>query len=132
VVDGDTIIVDRGFGDERLRYVGIDAPESVKPGTPVAFMGHEASAANATLVAGREVVLERDVSDRDRFDRLLRYVWLPEGDGWLLVNLELVREGYASAVSFPPDVRLQDQLRAAERVARDAGLGLWGPATPLP
>jgi micrococcal nuclease len=132
IVDGDTIIIDRGYGDERLRYVGIDAPESVKPDTPVAFMGHEASAANAALVAGREVVLERDVSDRDRFDRLLRYVWLREGDTWLLVNLELVRQGYASAVSFPPDVRLQDALRAAERVARDAALGLWGPATPLP
>jgi micrococcal nuclease len=132
IVDGDTIVVDRGNGDERLRYVGIDAPESVKPGTPVAFMGHEASAANAALVAGREVVLERDVSDRDRFDRLLRYVWLREGDAWLLVNLELVRQGYASAVSFPPDVRLQDALRAAEQVARYSGLGLWGPATPLP
>jgi micrococcal nuclease len=132
VVDGDTIIVDRGRGDERLRYVGIDAPESVKPGTPVAFMGHEASAANDALVGGREVVLERDVSDRDRFDRLLRYVWLRDGEGWMLVNLELVRQGYASAVSFPPDVRLQEDLRAAERVARDAGLGLWGPATPLP
>ena len=132
VVDGDTIIVDRGRGDERLRYVGIDTPESVKPGTPVAFMGHEASAANVALVGGREVVLERDVSDRDRFDRLLRYVWLREGESWLLVNLELVRQGYASAVSFPPDVRLQGELRAAERVARDAGLGLWGPATPLP
>ncbi len=131
VVDGDTIIVDRGLGNERLRYVGIDAPESVKPGSPVEFMGDEASAANAALVEGREVVLERDVSDRDRFDRLLRYVWLREGDGWLLVNLELVRTGYANAVSFPPDVRLQDELRTAERVARDAGLGLWGAATPL-
>jgi micrococcal nuclease len=132
IVDGDTIIVDRGTGAERLRYVGIDAPESVKPGSSVERMGHEASAANAALVEGREVVLERDVSDRDRFERLLRYVWLREGDGWLLVNLELVRQGYASAVSFPPDVRLQDELRAAERVARDAGLGLWGLATPPP
>lgn len=132
VVDGDTIIVDRGMGDERLRYVGIDAPESVKPGSPVEFMGHEASAANGVLVEGREVVLERDVSDRDRFDRLLRYVWLRDGSGWLLVNLELVRQGYASAVSFPPDIFLQDELRAAERVAREAGLGLWGRPTPLP
>ena len=132
VVDGDTIIVDRGRGDERVRYVGIDAPESVKPGSPVEPMGHEATVANAALVEGREVVLERDVSDRDRFDRLLRYVWLREGSGWLLVNLELVRGGYASAVSFPPDVRLQGELRVAEREARDAGRGLWGPATPQP
>jgi endonuclease YncB( thermonuclease family) len=136
VVDGDTIIVDRGRGAERLRYVGIDAPESVRPDAPVEFMGHEAAAANAMLVDGREVLLERDVSDRDRFDRLLRYVWLPpagDGDGgWLLVNLELVRMGFANAASFPPDVRLIDELRAAERAAREAGLGLWGSPAPPP
>jgi len=132
VVDGDTVIIDRGLGNERLRYIGIDAPESVTPDTSVEFMGREAAAANAALVDGREVLLERDVSDRDRFDRLLRYVWLPEGDGWLFVNLELVRQGYASAVSFPPDISRMDELRGAERVAREAGIGLWGPATPLP
>ena len=130
VVDGDTIIVDRGRGGERLRYVGIDAPRGEAARRRV--HGAEASAANDALVGGREVVLERDVSDRDRFDRLLRYVWLHEGQGWLLVNLELVRQGYASAVSFPPDIWLRGELRSAERVARDAGLGLWGPATPLP
>src|SRR3954454_7687088 len=75
VVDGDTLIIDRGRGSERLRYIGVNAPESVKPDTPVEFMGHEASAANRALVAGGTVWLEADVSDRDRFDRLLRYVW---------------------------------------------------------
>jgi micrococcal nuclease len=132
VVDGDTLVIDRGNGEERLRYIGIDAPESVRPETPVEFMGVEAAAANAALVGGRELVLERDVSDTDRFGRLLRYAWLQDGDAWRLVNLELVAQGYAQAVSFPPDVRRQDLLRAAERGARDAGLGLWGPATPLP
>ena len=132
VVDGDTLVIDRGNGEERLRYIGIDAPESVRPETPVEFMGVEAAVANATLVEGRELVLERDVSDTDRFGRLLRYAWLRDGDAWRLVNLELVAQGYAQAVSFPPDVRRQDLLRAAERDAREAGLGLWGPATPLP
>jgi micrococcal nuclease len=132
IVDGDTIIIDRGHGDERLRYIGIDSPESVKPDTPVQFMAKEASAANAALVEGRTVVLERDVSDRDRFDRLLRYVWLHEGDAWVFVDLELVRQGYAHAATFPPDVHWAAQLRDAERSARDAGLGLWGPATPPP
>jgi len=132
VVDGDTLIVDRGTGDERLRYIGIDAPESVKPNTPVEFMGHEAAVANAALVEGRTVVLERDVSERDRFGRLLRYVWLRDGDAWRLVNLELVEQGYAQAVTFPPDVRRQDVLRAAEADARAAGAGLWGPPTPAP
>ena len=131
VVDGDTLIVDRGQGDERLRYIGIDAPESVKPETPVEFMGHEAAVANADLVESHTVVLERDVSERDRFGRLLRYVWLREGEAWRLVNLELVEEGYAQEVSFPPDVRRQDIVRAAEADARAAGAGLWGP-TPAP
>jgi micrococcal nuclease len=132
VVDGDTLVIDRGNGEERLRYIGIDAPESVKPESPVEFMGHEAAEANAALVEGRELVLERDVSDTDRFGRLLRYAWYREGDEWRLVNLELVGEGYAQAVSFPPDVRRQDELRNAERGARERGIGLWGPATPLP
>ena len=132
VVDGDTIVIDRGLGNERLRYIGVDAPESVKPDTAVEFMGGEASAANAALVEGRTVILERDVSDVDQYGRLLRYAWLQEGDGWLLVNLELVRQGYAGVVTFPPDVRWIDELRSAERVARDAGIGLWGAATPMP
>jgi micrococcal nuclease len=132
VVDGDTLVIDRGRGSERLRYIGMDTPESVKPGSPVEFMGKEASAANAALVEGREIVLERDVSETDQYDRLLRYAWLRDGDAWLMVNLELVRRGYAQVATYPPDVRWTDELRAAERVARDAGEGLWGPATPLP
>ena len=132
VVDGDTIVIDRGRGDERVRYIGIDTPESVKPNTPVEFMAQEASAANEALVAGRDVVLERDVSDTDQYDRLLRYVWLREGDGWVFVNLELVRRGFAQAATYPPDVRWTDTFLAAQREAREAGLGLWGPATPTP
>lgn len=132
VVDGDTIVIDRGGGNERVRYIGIDTPESVKPNTPVEFMAREASAANEALVAGREVVLERDVSDTDRYDRLLRYVWLREGDGWVFVNLELVRRGFAQVVTYPPDVRWTDTFLAAQREARDAGVGLWGLGTPAP
>ena len=80
------------------------------------------------------------MSETDDFGRPLRYVWLAPDDDtadkgtatWRLVNLELVRQGYAQAVTFPPDVRLVDVLRDAERAARAAGLGLWGPATPPP
>ncbi|HYO43912.1 MAG TPA: thermonuclease family protein [Candidatus Limnocylindrales bacterium] len=132
VVDGDTLVIDRGMGNERLRYIGIDAPESVKPDTPVAFMGREASAANAALVEGATLLVERDVSDTDQYGRLLRYAWLRDGETWLFVNLELVRQGYAQVVTYPPDVRWIDTLRDAQRVARDAGLGLWGAATPRP
>ena len=127
VVDGDTIIIDRGRGNERLRYIGMDTPETVKPNTPVQWMGPEASAANKALVDGREVVLEKDVSEIDQYDRLLRYVWLRDGDVWTFVNLELVRLGFAQVATFPPDVRWTDLFLAAQRVAREAGVGLWGP-----
>lgn len=132
VVDGDTLIIDRGLGNERLRYIGIDAPESVKPDTPVEFLGKEAWAANAALVEGATLVLEKDVSNTDRYGRLLRYAWLRDGETWLFVNLELVRQGYVQVVTYPPDVRWTETLRDAQRVARDAGLGLWAAATPRP
>ncbi|MGH9174455.1 MAG: thermonuclease family protein, partial [Vicinamibacterales bacterium] len=76
VVDGDTIIVAIDGVEERLRYIGIDAPESVRPETPVECFGREASAENARLVEGKRVELEADISNRDRFGRLLRYVYV--------------------------------------------------------
>ncbi len=126
VVDGDTIEVDRGRGAERVRYIGVDTPETVKPGTPVEWMGREASAANRALVEGQDVVLERDVSETDRYGRLLRYVWLQSPDGWLFVNLELLRRGLAQVATYPPDVAYVDLYLEAQREARDAGRGLWG------
>jgi micrococcal nuclease len=127
VVDGDTIVVRLGGADRRLRYIGMDTPETVKPDNPVEWMGPEASRANARLVEGRTVVLEKDVSETDRFGRLLRYVWLVDGDRWTLVDLALVQQGYAQVETDPPDVRYADRFVAAQRAARAAGLGLWGP-----
>ncbi len=127
VVDGDTIVVRLGGRDEHLRYIGMDTPETVKPGSPVQWMGPEASRANAALVDGRTVVLEKDVSETDRYGRLLRYVWLVDGDRWTLVDLELVRRGFAQVETDPPDVKYADRFVAAQRAARAAGLGLWGP-----
>ena len=125
VVDGDTIIVVFGGSTSRVRYIGMDTPESVKPDTPVEPMAKEAAAANRALVDGRQVVLERDVSDTDRFGRLLRDVWVERDGALVLVGLELVRGGYAQVATFPPDVKYVDELLAAQRHAREAGLGLW-------
>jgi hypothetical protein len=95
-------------------------------------MGPEAAAANAALLAGHEVVLEKDVSETDQYHRLLRYVWIHDGASWLLVNLELIRQGYAQVSTYLPDVKYTDALYiAAEQEAQSAGRGLWG-ATPTP
>ena len=92
-------------------------------------MGPEATAANEALVADRTVI-EKDVREIDDLGRLLRYVWLP-GSTWTLVNLELVREGFASVATYPPDVKYVELIRAAEQDARDVDAGLWRP-TPAP
>ncbi len=131
VTDGDTIRVDRGDGgNERLRYIGIDTPETVKPDAPVEPWGPEAAAANEELVAGRVVLLERDVSEYDKYDRLLRYVWVQGSDGWLLVNAELVAQGLADVRAYEPDTRHDRYLRQVEDEARRKGVGMHGAGTP--
>jgi micrococcal nuclease len=118
-VDGDTIELADG---SRIRYIGVDTPETVHPSKPVQCFGHEASAFNRMLVEGRPVRLERDMTDTDQYGRLLRYVYLENGT---FVNLELVRQGYASVVTYPPDVAHAATLTDAQREARAAGRGLW-------
>jgi micrococcal nuclease len=125
ITDGDTIRIDRGHGSEPVRYIGMNTPEAGDPG------GSEATAANNALVAGRQVVLERDVSETDQFDRLLRYVWIDNGGSWTFVNLKLVAEGFAQAATYPPDVRFAELFVATERTARSTLVGLWA-ATPEP
>jgi micrococcal nuclease len=121
-VDGDTIEVEVDGETYRVRYIGIDTPESVDPGSPVECFGEEASRKNQELVEGKTVGLEKDVSEIDQFGRLLRYVWL---DG-RLVNARLVSEGYATAATFPPDVRYAELFAQLQSDARAAGVGLWG------
>lgn len=117
VIDGDTIEVRLPDGTlERVRLIGIDAPEVNEPGS------EEASARLAELVEGAQIRMEADVSDRDRFDRLLRYVMV--GDAF--VNEILVREGLAAAVQYPPDTGRAETLEAAEALARGNQSGLWG------
>lgn len=115
VIDGDTVELDSGL---RLRYIGIDTPEM----NPVECYSRQATEKNRELVEGKEVRLEKDVSETDRYGRLLRYVWVGES----LINEILVREGYAASSTYPPDVKYQERFRAAERLAREERLGLWG------
>ena len=118
VIDGGTIEIE---GGERVRYIGIDTPETVDPRKPVQCFGVEASRKNKELAGDKEVRLEKDVTDRDKYGRLLRYVWV----GDTLINLELVKQGFASSYSYPPDIKYQDDFVKAEREARDVKRGLW-------
>jgi micrococcal nuclease len=123
VVDGDTIRVRLDGHTERVRYIGIDTPESVKPGTPVQCFAKRASAANARLVAGRSVRLVGDVEQRDRYGRLLAYVYRePDGE---FVNAQLVRDGYARTLTIAPNVAHARELADLARNARREGRGLW-------
>jgi len=129
VIDGDTIEVSIGGKLYKVRYIGIDTPETKHPDKDVEWMGPEAAAKNEELVGGKVVGLEKDVSETDKYGRLLRYVWV----GDLMVNAELVRLGYAQVSTYPPDVKYTDLFLLLQREAREAGRGLWGPTpTPLP
>ena len=123
VVDGDTIRVRLDGRTERVRYIGIDTPESVKPGTAVQCFAKRASAANAALVAGRSVRLVADVEERDRYGRLLAYVYR-EPDG-AFVNARLVRDGYARTLTIAPNVAHARELADLARAARREHRGLW-------
>jgi len=115
VIDGDTIIV---AGDYRVRYIGIDTPE-VYP--ELEAFGMEAWQANRSLIEGKEVRLEKDVSETDKYGRLLRYVYVDD----VLVNAELVKQGLARVKAYPPDTKYQDYLGEMEAEARGAGRGIW-------
>ena len=115
VIDGDTVIIDSG---QRVRYIGIDTPEIH---TRKEAFGVEAWQANRQLVEGKEIRLERDVSETDKYGRLLRYVYVDD----IFVNAELVRLGLAEVHAYPPDTRYQELLEGLENDARAAGRGMW-------
>ncbi len=118
VIDGDTIKIETG---EVVRLIGIDAPETVHPSKSVACFGKESSEKAKEVLGESLVRLEKDVSEKDKYGRLLRYVW----KGGLLVNELLVREGYATVSTYPPDVKYQDRFLEAQRLAREENRGLW-------
>ena len=113
VVDGDTIRVQIGNQNLSVRYIGIDAPDTSRPTS--------ADHLNRTLVEGEQVALYRDVSDVDRFGRILRYVFVGE----IFVNYELVKQGQAIATSYPPDTSCNDLFSRAQADAKTATLGIW-------
>jgi micrococcal nuclease len=137
IVDGDTIEVaitttvdgpgagGLAQGTYKVRLIGIDTPESVKPGTPVECFAKEAGAAATALLEGRDVRLVKDVENTDRFDRLLRYVYIEDE----MANARLVANGYALAYTYPPNVRHAELFVQLQREAREDARGLWSPDT---
>ena len=121
VVDGDTIHVRVGERLEKVRYIGVNTPEVHHPRVGEQPGGREAWDANRRLVAGRQVRLELDTQERDRYGRLLAYVWIGE----TMVNAELVGRGYAQVMTVPPNVRYQQLFVRLQRDARESGRGLW-------
>ncbi len=137
VSDGDTVRVEIDGQPQTVRLILIDTPETRKPNSPVECFGPEATArTKAMLPKGRTVYLEKDVSETDRYGRLLRYVWFEGRDGRAyLANELLVREGYAALYTYPPDVKYVERIRAAQEAAVAEDSGLWkecgGTDTPL-
>jgi len=118
VIDGDTIEIE---GGQKVRLIGIDTPETVDPRVAVACFGKEASDETKNLLESKSVSLEKDISETDKYGRLLRYAFLDK----LFVNDYLVRQGFAQVSTYPPDVKYQDQFLAAQKEARDNNRGLW-------
>jgi len=121
IVDGDTIYVRLADRVEKIRYIGVNAPEIHHPLKGQEPGGREAAAVNRHLVGGRHVRLELDVRTRDRYGRLLAYIWV----GDTMINAELVRRGYAQVMTVPPNVKYQEMFVTLQREARHAGRGLW-------
>lgn len=120
-VDGDTIEVRLDGRTEDVRYIGVDTPETVKPGTPVQCFGPRAHRFNAALVTHRRVRLEFDAERRDVYGRLLAYVHL----GRRFVNAELVRRGFARTLTIPPNDRFARRFKRLQIAAARTGRGLW-------
>lgn len=116
VYDGDTIEVSLDGQTYDVRYIGVDTPERDE------YYYQEAFDFNMDLVRGETVILVRDVSDTDRYGRLLRYIYLPDGT---FVNAELISSGMARLVTFPPDVAQTDHFKSLENEARRDGIGMW-------
>jgi micrococcal nuclease len=119
VIDGDTIKLENG---QVVRYIGIDAPETVHPDKPIQCYGKEAFNKNKELVEGKEIEMEKGVPESDEYARLLRYIWVED----IFVNEYLVREGFARSSTYLSGIEYKEKFEEAEREAREEGRGLWG------
>lgn len=122
-IDGDTIVLING---EHMRYIGVDTPEEFDTRKPVQCFAREAAARNRELVEGKTITFKKDISTYDKYGRWLGFVYLPNGT---MVNEELVREGYAFAYDYKPDITLSKEFHDAENYAKANKLGLWGACT---
>lgn len=121
VVDGDTLDVKINGKTERIRLLLVDTPETKHPNKPVQPFGPEASEFTTTTLLGKQVGLEKDVSERDRYGRILAYVWI-DGN---MHNEALIEKGLARVAVFPPDTKYVDEFRAKQREAQESGIGIW-------
>ena len=121
ITDGDTLRVNVNGTEMNIRLIGIDAPEINHPTEPIQCYSPEAKTALENLILNQEVTLEKDVSDKDQYDRFLRYIWFGE----TLVNEYMTQNGFAFASKYPPDTKYQVRIAAAEAAARSGGAGLW-------
>jgi len=122
VIDGDTIEIENG---QKVRYIGVDTAEMDDKDPVKLCYAQKAFEKNKELVEGKEIRLGKDVSEKDKYGRLLRYVYVGE----TFVNDYLTRSGFASAVTYPPDIKYQKQFQEAQREAKDNNLGLWNSST---
>jgi micrococcal nuclease len=123
VVDGDTAHVLFRGKDVTVRFIGVDTPETVAPGQPIECYGTEASHFTTRQLTGKQIRLEFDVDRIDPFGRTLAYLWMRDGS---LFNETLVRRGFATVATYPPDTRYVDRFEASKRAAKAAGRGQWG------
>lgn len=129
-VDGDTIAVKMNGKSEKIRLIGVDTPETHKPNTPVQCYGLAAAAFTKNSLSGKSFRLVSDSlsTDRDRYNRLLRYVILTDGTNY---NKKLIAEGYGFYYPYFPFTK-SDEFAAAQTSAKSANKGLWGNCHPIP
>lgn len=125
VVDGDTIVITDGMSSQRVRLIGIDTPETVDPRRPVECFGKEASEKMKELILGKKVNLISDPTqgEKDKYQRLLRYVYLEDG---LFINQTMIEKGFAFEYTYKTPYKYQKEFKDAEVKARNGGVGLWG------